>query len=77
VNNGSCSRTNDYQLSTHTRRRIPAFIPHGIKASLCVYKANKIHFQECVIVAGTLLFQLPEDIGGGIVDGDQTCVDTL
>ena len=35
-NNGSCSRTNDWQLSIYPRRRIPAFIPHGIKASLCV-----------------------------------------
>jgi hypothetical protein len=34
-NNGSCSRTNDWQLSIYPRRRIPAFIPHGIKASLC------------------------------------------
>ncbi len=35
-NNGSCSRTNDWQLSINPRRRIPAFIPHAIKASLCV-----------------------------------------
>jgi hypothetical protein len=37
-NNVSCSRTNDWQLSTYFRRtgRIPVFIPYGIKASLCV-----------------------------------------
>jgi hypothetical protein len=35
-NNGSCSRTNDWQLFTYFRRRIPVFIPCGIKASLCV-----------------------------------------
>ncbi len=35
-NNGSCSRTKDWQLSTYPRRRIPAFISHGIKAGLCV-----------------------------------------
>ena len=34
-NNCSCSMTNAWQLSTFPRRRIPAFIPHGIKASLC------------------------------------------
>jgi hypothetical protein len=33
---GSCSMTNTWQLSTHQRRRIPTFIPHGIKASLYV-----------------------------------------
>ena len=35
-NNGSCSRSNDWQHPTNPRRRIPAFIPHGIKASVCV-----------------------------------------
>jgi len=35
--NGSCSRTNARQLFTYPRRRIPAFIPYGIKASLCVW----------------------------------------
>jgi hypothetical protein len=35
-NNGSCSRTNAWQLSTYPRRRIPAFVPHGFRASLCV-----------------------------------------
>jgi hypothetical protein len=34
-NHGNCFRTNDWQLSIYPRRRIPAFIPHGIKASLC------------------------------------------
>ncbi len=38
-NNGSCSRTNNRQLSTYPQRRLPAFIPHGIKASLCVQVA--------------------------------------
>ncbi len=33
-NSGSCSRPNNWQLSTYPRRRIPAFIPHGMKASL-------------------------------------------
>ncbi len=32
---GSCSRTNAWQLSTYPRRRIAACIPHGNKASLC------------------------------------------
>ncbi len=35
-NTGSCSRTKGWHLSTYPRRKIPAFIPHGIKASLCV-----------------------------------------
>jgi hypothetical protein len=30
----SCAMTNDWQLSSYPRRRIPAFTPHGIKASL-------------------------------------------
>jgi hypothetical protein len=28
-NNGSCSRTNAWQLSTYPRRRVPAFVPYG------------------------------------------------
>ncbi len=34
-NIGSCSRTNEWQLSTYPQHRIPALIPHGIKASVC------------------------------------------
>jgi hypothetical protein len=36
-NNCSCFRTNAWQLSTYPRRRIPVFIPYGIKSSLCVF----------------------------------------
>jgi hypothetical protein len=37
--NGSCSRTNNWQLSTYPQRRLLAFIPHGINTSLCVQVA--------------------------------------
>jgi hypothetical protein len=33
-NNVSCSSTNDWQFSIYPRRRIPAFILHGNKASI-------------------------------------------
>ncbi len=37
-NNGSCSRKNNLHLSTYPRRKIPADMPHGIKASSCVHQ---------------------------------------
>ncbi len=36
LNHGRIKLHHDRQLSTYPQRRIPAFIPHGIKASLCV-----------------------------------------
>ena len=43
---GTCSRTNVWQFPTYPRRRIPAFLPFGIKAScvcLCVFSSEQIH----------------------------------
>ncbi len=54
-NNGSCSRTNDWQLSIYPRRRIPAFVPHGIKANLCVLFESGIecrNFDAIVVLFG-------------------------
>ncbi len=36
----------NWQLSIYPRRRIPAFIPHGIKASLCGKKTIKVEFWQ-------------------------------
>ena len=42
-----------WQLSIYPRRKIPAFIPHGIKASLCV----------CVCVCVCVCSSLPKPLG--------------